>query len=165
MDDSSPLVNKTYLLEKFPGKGGWTFARIPEVLQNPHQPFGWVTVRGSIDGYSLNQYKLMPMGDGQLFLPVRAAIRKQIGKEAGDTVYVILYADDSPLALPDDVAVCLADEPAAQRAFTALKKTEQKAYIDWIVAAKTDTTQVTRIAAMIDRVQRGLRLHDPDPDK
>jgi hypothetical protein len=25
-----PLTDKEYLLEKFPGKGGWTFARIPE---------------------------------------------------------------------------------------------------------------------------------------
>jgi hypothetical protein len=24
-----PLVNKEYLLEKFPGKGGWTYAAIP----------------------------------------------------------------------------------------------------------------------------------------
>jgi uncharacterized protein YdeI (YjbR/CyaY-like superfamily) len=25
-----PLVNKKYLLEKYPGKGGWTYAAIPE---------------------------------------------------------------------------------------------------------------------------------------
>jgi hypothetical protein len=27
-----PLVNKKYKLEKFHGKGGWTFARIPDPL-------------------------------------------------------------------------------------------------------------------------------------
>jgi len=27
-----PLVNRKYLLEKYPGKGGWTYAAIPEVL-------------------------------------------------------------------------------------------------------------------------------------
>ena len=44
-----PLVNKEYILEKFPGKGGWTFASIPEVLQNKNTPFGWVKVKGTID--------------------------------------------------------------------------------------------------------------------
>ena len=29
-----PLVNREYLLEKFPGKGGWTYALIPEILQD-----------------------------------------------------------------------------------------------------------------------------------
>lgn len=28
------LVDKEYLLEKFPGKGGWTYALIPEILQD-----------------------------------------------------------------------------------------------------------------------------------
>ena len=28
-----PLVDKEYLLEKYPGKGGWTYARIPEIAQ------------------------------------------------------------------------------------------------------------------------------------
>jgi hypothetical protein len=26
-----PLVNKKFLLEKYPGKGGWTFARLPDI--------------------------------------------------------------------------------------------------------------------------------------
>ena len=30
METEKPVVNKKYLLEKFPGKGGWTYAVIPE---------------------------------------------------------------------------------------------------------------------------------------
>jgi len=76
-----PLVDKKYKLEKFPGKGGWTFARIPEILQDKTKPFGWVKVRGTIDGYEIKKYNLMPMGDGMLFLAVRAEIRKKINKK------------------------------------------------------------------------------------
>jgi len=43
----TPLVNKKYLLKKFAGKGGWTFAEIPEILQNKNNPFGWVNYDGS----------------------------------------------------------------------------------------------------------------------
>ena len=87
---SDLLVNKEYQLKKFPGKGGWTFAGIPEVPQDKNAPFGWVKVCGSIDDYELKYYKLMPMGNGKLFLPVKAAIRKKIGKNAGDFVRIKL---------------------------------------------------------------------------
>jgi hypothetical protein len=30
----NPLVDKDYVLEKIAGKGGWTFGRIPEILQD-----------------------------------------------------------------------------------------------------------------------------------
>ncbi len=89
-----PLVAKTYLLEKIPGKGGWTFARIPEVLQSKNTPFGWVKVKGSIDGVSFKKYHLMPMGNGHLFLPVKAEIRKKIKKQEGDYVDIVLYPDE-----------------------------------------------------------------------
>ena len=76
-----PLIDEKYLLEKFPGKGGWTYAKIPEILQDKSSPFGWVRVRGSIDGYEIKSYHLMPMGNGNLFLPVKAEIRKKIEKK------------------------------------------------------------------------------------
>lgn len=92
-----PLVNKRYLLEKYPGKGGWTYVSIPEVLRDKSTPFGWVKVKGFIDTFEIKNYRLMPMGNGKLFLPVKAEIRKKINKHAGDWVKIILYADSSSL--------------------------------------------------------------------
>jgi hypothetical protein len=34
-----PLVNKKYKLEKFNGKCGWKYARIPEILPDKNSPF------------------------------------------------------------------------------------------------------------------------------
>ncbi len=70
MEKEEPLIDANYLLEKIPGKGGWTYAAIPEIIQDKNTPFGWVTVRGFIDNYELKHYKLMPMGNGHLFLPL-----------------------------------------------------------------------------------------------
>jgi hypothetical protein len=157
-----PLVNKKYTLQKFPGKGGWTYAAIPEVLQNKANPFGWVRVKGSIDGVALKHYKLMPMGNGKLFLPVKAEIRKKIGKHEGDTVHIVLYADDTDPEIPADIVSCFQEEsPALYKTFMRLKPGERKAYIDWIVAAKTDATKAHRIVEMMERLQHGLRLYDP----
>ncbi|ADB38400.1 YdeI/OmpD-associated family protein [Spirosoma linguale] len=153
----TPLVNKEYILEKFPGKGGWTYAAIPEILPNPHAYFGWVRVRGTIDGFAISRYNLMPMGDGRLFLPVRAEIRKKIGKQAGDSVLVILYADDLPTELPEELRLCLQDEPAAYDTFLTYSKTEQSDLIDWVYSAKTETAKIERIAQTIDKLARNKR--------
>lgn len=153
-----PLVDSEYLLKKFPGKGGWTYAEIPEVLQDKNTPFGWVKVRGSIDGYELKNYRLAPMGKGRLFLPVRAEIRKKIGKKEGDWVKVVLYADNSPLEIPEDILVCLKDEPQAYAVFTRYTEGEQKAFIDWITSAKKEETKVERIVKTIEKLLREEKL-------
>lgn len=149
-----PLVNKKYLLQKFPGKGGWTYAAIPEILQDKSKPFGWVTVKGSIDDYQLQRYKLMPMGDGKLFLPVKKAIRASIKKEAGDTVHIILYKDDSRFITPQEILDCLENEdPIILKKYEALKDGEKKSYVDWINQAKQDDTKVERVAHMIKELE------------
>ncbi len=160
MESEKPLVNQEYLLEKFPGKGGWTYAIIPEIPQNKKAPFGWVKVKGSIDSYELKQYKLMPMGNGKLFLPVKAEIRKKIGKQAGDTVKVILFADESPLEIPEEIILCFENEPKkAYETFLGLTDGEQKAYLDWIYSAKKEDTKAERIVQMMDRLVKGQRFY------
>lgn len=159
--EEKPLVDKKYLLHKFPGKGGWTYAVIPEVVQNKKNPFGWVKVKGKIDEYELKQYKLMPMGEGRLFLPVKAAIRKKISKQAGDYVHITLYADASSLEIPEEIILCLENEPReVYDTFVSFTEGEQKAYLDWIYVAKTDETKANRIIKMMDRLQKKLKFHD-----
>ncbi len=165
MKEETPLVNKEYLLKKFPGKGGWTYAEIPEILQNKNNPFGWVKVKGWIDDYQLKQYKLMPMGEGKLFLPVKAQIRKQIRKQAGDYVKVILFADESKLEIPEEIAECFANEPKETfETFLSYTEGEQKAYLDWIYEAKTDETKASRILKMMDKLQQSLKYHETERD-
>jgi hypothetical protein len=161
MAKKKPLVDRQYLLEKYPGKGGWTYAAIPEIAQNPKNPFGWVKVRGSIDGYQIEQYKLMPMGEGRLFLPVKAAIRKKIGKEKGDFVHVILYLEENPLEIPPEIIECFKmEDKSLYDTFINFTEGEQKSYLDWIYDAKTEETKTERIVKMMERLQQGLKLKE-----
>lgn len=161
MKEEQPLIQAEYLLQKFPGKGGWTYAEIPEIAQNKNNPFGWVKVKGSIDSYELKQYKLMPMGKGKLFLPVKAAIRKQLKKEAGDYVMITLYTDESPVELTPELLECFKNEPQkVYKTFTSFTEGEQKAYIDWIYNAKTDETKVKRIVQMMERLHKNQKFYD-----
>jgi hypothetical protein len=149
------LVDNTYLLKKFPGKGGWTYAEIPEVAPDPHAWFGWVRVRGHIDGVEIKSYNLQPMGNGKLFLPVKAEIRKKIKKEAGDTVHVVLYADDLPLEIPTELAECLATEPGLRQAYDKLPEGERKNYLEWIYSAKKEETKVERMVVLMEKLSAG----------
>ncbi len=161
MENSEPIVNKEYLLQKFPGKGGWTYAAIPEVTQNKKTRFGWVKVKGAIDGYPLKQCKLMPMGDGKLFLPVKAAIRKEIRKQEGDFVRIILYPDLSSTDIPEEILLCFENEPnSTYQNFLEFNDNEKKAYLDWIYDAKTEETKAQRIVKMMDRAFQNKKLFD-----
>ncbi len=160
MSDMKPLVNKKYLLEKFHGKGGWTFAAIPEIVKDKKAPFGWVKVKGSIDGVAFNKYHLMPMGNGKLFLPVKVEIRKKINKQEGDYVHIILYPDVDPLLVPEEIRQCIAEDPKALKFFNTLSESEQKYYIQWVNAAKREVTKTNRMAIVVERLAKHLKMYD-----
>ena len=155
-----PLVNKKYKLERFPGKGGWTYTVISEIPPDKRERFGWVKVKGVIDDFELKGYHLMPMANGKLFLPVRAEIRKKIKKQEGDWVKVVLFQDTEPLFIPDEFLQCLRDEPAAYKTFHSYTESSKKYYVDWIYSSKKVETRIERMAQAIDRLARGLNFTD-----
>jgi hypothetical protein len=155
-----PLVNKKYKLERFNGKGGWTYALIPEVKPDKNNTFGWMKVKGTIDHYEIKKSRLAPMGNGKLFLPVKAEIRKKIGKKEGDYVKIVLYPDSDPIEIPEDLQLCLEDEPKALAFFHRLSESEQMFYIQWITEAKRMETKVDRLSKTVDRLARGLKRYD-----
>ena len=154
------LVNKQYLLQKTCGKGGWTYTIIPEILPDKNAPFGWVKVKGSIDDFEISKYHLMPSGEGTLMLFVKSEIRKKIKKQAGDFVHIILYPDNDPLEVPEELLLCLQDDAEALPFFNSLNESEKHNYIKWIYSAKTEQTKVDRMAKTLIRLSKHQKFAD-----
>jgi hypothetical protein len=73
-------------LQKGDSPGAWTCVLMTDVAEL-FGTRGLVKIRGAIDGEPFTG-ALMAQGDGTHRLPVKASLRKTLGKEAGDTVRV-----------------------------------------------------------------------------
>ncbi len=151
-------------------KTGWTYITIPvKIAQQlkPNNKRGF-RVKGKLDNFIIEAIALLPMGEGDFILALNADIRKGIRKRKGDTLKVMLEADEKGYQLNPDFVECLNDEPKAIAFFNTLPNGHKNYFSKWIDSAKTVETKSKRIAIAVTALAKGfgypemIRSHKAD---
>jgi len=149
-------------IEKFGELGektGWSYVYIPKALANGikagcRKSF---RVKGRIDQVEISGMATVPMGEGDFILALKATLRKKLKKEAGAMVDVALEEDkDFKIGIPEDLELCLSDEPQLMENFMALPMSHRNWYINWLNSAKTEPTRTKRLVKIVSAMDRGL---------
>src|SRR5258708_3687810 len=138
-------------------KTGWSYIEVPADLAQQIKPGNKKSfrVRGMLDGLAVKGMALMPMGDGNFIMALKAEIRKGIHKNAGAMLQVRIEEDtDYKVEVPDDLQECFEFEPEALEFFKSLPKSHRDYFIKWINGAKTNETRAKRIINTVNAMLR-----------
>lgn len=155
------MVKFTTTIQQFAEQGektGWSYIVIPADLAEKLKP-GFkksFRVKGKLDSYSILQQALLPMGNGEFILPLKASVRKAIHKNKGAMLSVSLELDVKPLKVSAELMECIADSPMAEKKFRSLPPSHQMYYSKWIESARTTATKAKRIGLTISAMEKNM---------
>ncbi len=146
-------------IKKFASQGektGWTYIDVPADTAQLLKPDNKKSfrVKGYLDEYYFEGKALLPMGNGNFIMALKADLIKAIGKRKGAMLLVKMAADEKLIRLNTDLLICLSNETDASLIFKTLSPGHQKYFSNWIDSAKTATTKATRIAHTITAMLR-----------
>ena len=139
-------------------KTGWSYVTIPPDIAEQLKP-GFkksFRVKGKLDAHTIAQQALLPMGNGEFIMPLKASLRKAIHKNKGAMLKLVLEEDRKPLKVSSELMECLTDSPKAEKKFKALPQSHQMYYSNWIESAKTIETKAKRISLTISAMEKNL---------
>jgi len=137
-------------------KTGWSYIRLPAALAEKLMPGVRKSfrVKGRLDEHAIEKVALLPMGEGDFIMPLKANVRRTLRKQKGDSLRVELEVDKAVIKPPKDLMECLADEPEALAYFKTLPKSHQNYFGNWVREAKTEGTRTKRLASVIMAMAR-----------
>jgi len=138
-------------------KTGWTYIEIPADIAQQMKPGNKKSfrVRGLLDAFPVRGMALMPMGEGNFIMALKAEVRKGIRKNAGAILQVKLEEDtDYKVEMPGELQECFDFEPEAFEFFNSLAKSHREYFIKWIDGAKTNETRAKRIVNTVNAMLR-----------
>jgi hypothetical protein len=112
-------------------------------------------VRAVVNGYEWRT-SVARMG-GEFLVGLNKEVRAGAGVQAGDAVEVTLELDTAPreVAVPEDLAAALAQDPPAKAIFDGLAFTHRKEYARWVQEAKRAETRARRVAQALEMIRAG----------
>jgi hypothetical protein len=154
------MVEFDAIMQQFAEQGektGWTYINIPVNLALQIKPDNKKSfrVRGMLDTLPVRGMALMPMGEGNFIMALKADVRKKLHKNAGAMLHCQLEEDvDYKVDIPPDLQECFNFEPETWDFFNSLPKSHREYFIKWINEAKTAETRAKRIVNTVNAMLR-----------
>jgi hypothetical protein len=121
---------------------------------DPKAAFGRVRapVRVTLNGYTYRS-TIAAMGGGY-FIPLRKTHREAAGLQGGETLEVLIEADEEPRTVqpPPDLQLALQATPPAWERWQELSFTHQREYVQAVEEAKKPETRSRRIAQSVSAI-------------
>jgi hypothetical protein len=145
------------VLTRSSASGSSAFVAFPFDVEKLFGTRGRVPVTATFDGIRYRG-SLVTYGHGHMIL-VLGEIRKQLRKEAGDTVAVTVALDTAPRVVELDADIEKEWSAAGVLdAFRAQSYSHQREYAQWIGDAKRPETRANRIARASEMIADGRKL-------
>lgn len=158
--------------ERMGEKTGWTYIAVPAALSEQIKAGCKKSyrVKGFLDQVAISGLSMVPMGEGNFIIALKASLRKALRKEEGATLEVSLEEDTTfKIEMPEDLELCLSDEPELLERFLSQAKSHQNYFITWLDSAKTEATRTKRIVKIINAMSNewdfGTMMRDGKPPK
>src|ERR1700741_2016037 len=103
------MVEFTTIILQFGEQGektGWSYIEVPADIAQQLKPGNKKSfrVKGMLDALPVHGMALMPMGDGNFIMALKAEVRKALHKNKGAMVHVALEEDaDCNIDMPGDL--------------------------------------------------------------
>lgn len=135
-----------------------TFIEIPFDVE---KEFGArrVKVKTKFDGIDYRG-SIVNMGQDCFIIGITKAVRKQIGKDVGDTVFIEVEKDEEirEVEIPEDFKSELDKNKEALNFYNSLSYSAKRKYYQWITGAKQETTRQKRITESVSKLESKIKL-------
>jgi hypothetical protein len=145
------------VLEKHENRNA-AYIKFPYNVQEVYGAKGQVKVKAWIDGV-FYRGSLAAMGYRFHCLGVTQSIRKQIGKQPGDNVHIVLERDieERVINIPEDLLELLNQNTELKTYFDSLAFSHKREYVNWIFQAKKNDTRQNRLQKTIEMLTNKKR--------
>ncbi|HVX24562.1 MAG TPA: YdeI/OmpD-associated family protein [Candidatus Saccharimonadales bacterium] len=132
------------------------FIPFPYDLKETYGVGNLVPFKATFDGRVEYRGSLAKMGRPEAMVMLRSDVFADIGKQAGDTVEVVVELDDKPreVIVPEDAKAALKSADLLEY-FEGLAYTHRKEYVRWVEEAKKPETRANRIQKMCEMLAAG----------
>lgn len=135
-----------------------TFIEIPFDVE---KEFGArrVKVKTKFDGIDYRG-SIVNMGQDCFIIGITKVVRKQIGKDVGDTVFIEVEKDEEirEVEIPEDFKSELDKNKEALNFYNSLSYSAKRKYYQWITGAKQETTRQKRITESVSKLESKIKL-------